>query len=240
MRVADRVVWALARLIVLPLLHMPPLRMSREGHEHIPARGPVLIVCNHVSVCDPIVLMASARSRRTSMIAKRELFEKHPAFGFLLRCLRAIPLDRAKPADVRCVRRACALLGEGEAVVVFPEGHVSRGGIMRRGAPGAGMLGRRPGVTVIPAVVWGSQLFRGPAHVMFGPPVDMSGLSGCRHDRNREATDRVMQALSGMVVRIGGPAQDPPVGPQRPIDRQRGIWFPPAVAEPEPQASAQP
>ena len=239
--IADWIVWNLSRLIVLPVLYLYPLRMRRYGVEHLPRTGPVLIVCNHVSVADPIVLMAAARKRRTSMIAKRELFQKHPVFGWLLRCYRAIPLDRSKPADFTAIRRACALLEEGHAVVVFPEGHVSRRGTMRRGAPGAGMFGLRPGVTVVPAVVWDTQLFRGPARVRFGPPVDLSDIEAeSRHERNRLATDRVMTVLSELLPSVGGPVQDPPVGPQRLIDRTRGIWFPPpdADADPDPEAEA--
>jgi len=233
MRVMDWVIWSLARLLVLPLLYAPPLRMRRHGHEHLPASGPLLIVCNHVSVADPIVLMAAARSRRTSMMSKAELFEM-PVFGFVLRCLRAFPIDRSKAADFRAIRHALGLLARGHAVVVFPEGHVSRSGRMRRGATGAGMFAQRPGVTVIPAVAWHTQLFKGPARVVFGPPIDMSDLAhGPRKARNREATDRIMAILARMVAEAGGPVQDPPVGPQRPIDKQRGIWFPPPEPEPE-------
>ena len=203
----------------------------------------MLIVCNHVSVADPIILMAAARKRRTSMIAKRELFQKHPVFGWLLRTYRAIPLDRSKPADFTAIRRACALLDEGDAVVVFPEGHVSRRGTMRRGAPGAGFFGLRPGVTVVPAVIWNTQLFRGPARVRFGPPIDLSDIAApSRHERNRLATDRIMTVLAELLPSVGGPVQDPPVGPQRLIDRTRGIWFPPpgadADADAEPEAVA--
>lgn len=224
---ADGVMWILSHILALPLLYVYPLRMRSRGTEHLPATGAILIVCNHVSVADPMILMAAARRRRTSMVAKRELFS-NPVFGWFLRALRAIPLDRSKPADFTAVRRALALLEEGDAVVVFPEGHVSRAGTMRRGAPGAGFLGTRPGVTVIPAVVWNTQRFRGPARILFGPPVDLAGIAASsRHERNRLATDRVMTALSEMLPEVGGPVQDPPVGPQRAIDKTRGIWFPP-------------
>lgn len=235
--IADWILWRLSRLIVLPVLYLYPLRMRRFGVEHVPATGPVLIVCNHISVADPIILMAAARTRRTAMIAKRELFLKHPVFGWLLRTYRSIPLDRSKPADFTAIRRAVALLEEGHAVVVFPEGHVSRRGTMRRGAPGAGFFGLRPGVTVIPAVIWNTQLFRGPARLRFGPPVDLSDIDApSRHERNRLATDRIMTVLAEMLPSVGGPVQDAPVGPQRLIDRTRGIWFPPEAdpdAEPE-------
>ena len=207
----DSLVWIVSRLTVLPLLHAPPLRMRRRGAHHIPRSGPVLIVCNHVSVADPIVLMAAARPRRTSMMAKSELFRGR-FFGWYLRCVRAFPVRRGR-ADVAAVRHAIRLLEAGDCVVVFPEGRVSRSGLMRRGHPGAGMFALRPGVTVVPAVTWDTQLFRGPARVVFGPAIDMSEIApGPRKRRNRQATDRIMTVLARMVADIGGPAQDPPLG----------------------------
>ena len=239
--VADWLLWRLSKLVVLPVLYLNPLRMRRFGVEHVPESGPVLLVCNHVSVADPIILMAAARKRRTAMIAKRELFQKHPVFAWILRTYRSIPLDRSKPADFTAIRRAVALLEEGHAVVVFPEGHVSRGGTMRRGAPGAGFFGLRPGVTVVPAAIWNTQLFRGPARLRFGPPIDLSDIEApSRHERNRLATDRIMTAIAELLPTVGGPAQDPPVGPQRLIDRTRGIWFPPPGYDPDADPDAEP
>lgn len=211
----DSLIWLVSRMTVLPLLHAPPLRMRRVGTEHLPRRGALLLVCNHVSVADPIVVMAAARPRRTAMMAKSELFRIR-IVGWFLRRVRAFPVRRGRP-DIAAVRHALRVLERGECVVVFPEGHVSRSGIMRRGHPGAGMLGLREGVTVVPAVTWDTQLFRGPARVVFGPPIDLSDIGpGPRKRRNREATDRIMGVLSAMVARAGGPAQAPPVGPPAP------------------------
>ena len=120
---------------MLPLLYLPPLRMRRRGNEHLPATGPVLIVCNHVSVADPIVLMAAARKRRTSMISKAELFERHPASAsFLHACGRSRSTAPSRPTSAPSAAPARCSSG-GHAVVVFPEGHVSRSGHMRRGPP---------------------------------------------------------------------------------------------------------
>ena len=214
----DSLVWLVSRLTVVPLLHAPPLRMRRRGAEHVPRSGPVLIVCNHVSVADPIVLMAAARPRRTSMMAKSELFRGR-VVGWYLRCVRAFPVRRGR-VDITAVRHALRLLEAGECVVVFPEGKVSRSGMMRRGHPGAGMFALRPEVTVVPAVTWDTQLFRGPARVVFGPAIDMSDIPpGPRKRRNRDATDRIMTVLAGMVADAGGPVQDPPLGAPDPRPR---------------------
>ena len=90
--IADWLLWTLSRLIVLPVLYIYPLRMRRRGGD-LPRTGPVLIVCNHVSVADPIVLMAAARKRRTSMVAKRAFPEAPP-----LRLAAAdLPRDPPRP-----------------------------------------------------------------------------------------------------------------------------------------------
>jgi 1-acyl-sn-glycerol-3-phosphate acyltransferase len=143
--------------------------------------------------------------------------------GWYLRWLRAFPVRRGT-ADIAAVRHALRVLEQGECVVLYPEGHVSRSGKMRKGHPGAGMLALREGVTVVPVVTWDTQLFRGPARVVFGPPIDMSDIApGPRKRRNREATDRIMGVLCAMVARAGGPVQDPPVGSPDPETRRAVI-----------------
>ena len=215
----DSLIWLVTRMTMLPLVHAPPLRLRRRGTEHMPREGALLLVCNHVSIADPIVLMAAARPRRTAIMAKSELF-RFSTLGWYLRRLRAFPVRRAT-ADVAAVRHAIRVLDRGECVVVYPEGWVSRSGIMRKGHPGAGMLALRKGVTVVPVVTWDTQLFRGPARVFFGPPIDMSDIApGPRKRRNREATDRIMGVLSAMVARAGGPLQDPPTGSPDPHTRR--------------------
>jgi hypothetical protein len=114
------------------------------------------------------------------------------------------PLRRATP-DVWAVPTALDLLTRGECLLVFPEGGVNRGGHLRPGFSGAGYLALRPGVTVIPAVIWNTQLMRGPARVRFGPAIAMDDLRDSpRPGRNRRATERLMEVLAGMVPLVGG------------------------------------
>lgn len=224
----DRIVWLLSRALVMPLLYAPPLRMRRRGHARLPATGALLIVCNHVSVADPLVLMAAARPRRTHMMTKSEMFRHRPVAAFL-RLVKAFPVRRNQ-VDIGAIRHALGLLADGECLVVFPEGHVSRTGHMRRGHPGAGFFAMRPGVVTVPAVVWDTQLFRGPARIVFGDPIDVSDItSGPRKHRNREATDRIMATLVSMAMEAGAPTQPPPVGEPRAEDRRRGRVTPTPV-----------
>jgi len=219
----DRIVWFLSRVIVMPLLYLPPLRMRRRGDESLPRSGPLLLVCNHVSIAHPLVLMAAARPRRTHMMTKSEMFKHRPVAAFL-RLVKAFPVRRGQ-ADIGAIRHALGLLASGECLVVFPEGHVSRTGHMRRGHPGAGFFAMRPGVVTIPVVVWDTQLFRGPARIVFGDPIDVSDIvagPGPRKRRNRQASDRIMAELTTMAISLGAPLQHPPLGEPQEEDRRRG------------------
>lgn len=204
-----RALWPLSALVLGGLFY-GPLRMRRSGHRRMPARGGVLVVCNHVSIGDPVALVVSAfPRRRLRMMCKSELFANR-ALGWYLGGLGAFPVVRDS-ADHSAIRTARRLLEAGEAVGVFPEGRVTRSGLMRPGAPGIGLLALVPGVSVVPAVVWGTQRFRGPVRIRYGPPVDLSGLDGgSRSARRRAAAERIMAALAALVPTVGGPDQASP------------------------------
>ena len=187
------------------------LRMRRAGVEHIPAVGPVLIVCNHVAFIDALLVATAALPRRSWQMAKEELFRSRPLAAWMARS-GGFPVRRATP-DVWAVRTARDLLARGECVLIFPEGGVNRGGHLRPGFSGAGYLALRPGVTVVPAVIWNTQLMRGPARVRFGAPIPMDELRASpRPGRNRRASGRIMEVLAAMMPLVGGPEQSAPAG----------------------------
>ena len=72
-----------------------------------------------------------------------------------MEAMRHIPVDRAAPAAAYL--RARSLLGEGEAVCVFPEGGISTAYVVRALMPGAVALARETGAPLVPVSVWGSQ-----------------------------------------------------------------------------------
>ena len=209
------------RVAVGALSHLA-LRMRRADRHHIPPIGPVLIVCNHVAFIDPLVVATAALPRRSWHMGKEELFRSRPLAAWIRRS-GGFPVRRASP-DVWAVRTARDLLARGECLLVFPEGSVNREGVLRPGFSGAGYLALQPGVTVVPAAIWNTQLMRGPARVRFGAPIPMDELRASpRPGRNRRATEHIMEALAGMVPRVGGPEQTAPTGaPWIPPPRGKG------------------
>jgi 1-acyl-sn-glycerol-3-phosphate acyltransferase len=180
-------------------------RLESRGTEHVPARGPVLIVANHVSVLDP-PLVGGASPRHLSFLAKAELF-RIPLFGGLIRRLGARPVRR-EGADAGALRTALRVLKEGGALLVFPEGTRGQEGRFGPAKPGAGMLAVLGDAPVIPVYISGSgrawprgRRLPRPARVTvtFGPPLSLTvGGSASRKDDYEAVSRQMMAAIEGL------------------------------------------
>ncbi|MGH7334404.1 MAG: lysophospholipid acyltransferase family protein [Candidatus Rokuibacteriota bacterium] len=187
--------------------------LSTVGGHHIPATGPVLLVSNHSSVLDP-PLVGGAAARQLSFLAKAELFEI-PGFGRLIRSLNARPLRR-EGADASALREALRMLGEGRALLVFPEGTRGPEGELRVPKAGAGMLAVLSGAPVVPVYISGSgqawprgRRFprRSRVTVTFGPPLVLEGReTATRRERYAEATRAMMAAIAHLRDQVTGTA----------------------------------
>ena len=169
----------------------------------------MLIVCNHISQADPVILGVAAVPRKSYYFAKAELFRVPFLRGYVNR-MGAFPVERGG-ADRRALRLSREVLARGDVLMMFPEGRRFTDGRLRPGLSGAGSLALIPGVTVIPAAIWGSHRLGHKTRVAFGPPVDLSGVDGvARAARSRQAVDRMMAAIAALIPAAGGPATTPP------------------------------
>jgi 1-acyl-sn-glycerol-3-phosphate acyltransferase len=121
-----------------------PLRA--KNRRAIPRHGGFLLVANHRSDIDPILLQWASH-RRIYFMAKSELFPV-PILGHLMRAYGAFPVKRGEP-DRASLRYAQALTEMGEAVGIFPEGELSETGEMLPLKPGVALLVRMAKVPVI-------------------------------------------------------------------------------------------
>ena len=163
-------------------------RMRIYGREVIPATGPVLFVCNHVSYIDAfLVFMAQRRPIRFVLWAP---YMRLPGLRLLLRLAKAIPIDSSSGprAIVQSLRMAGEALAKGDAVCIFAEGGITRTGFLLPFHRGFEQILKRAPAPVIPVCldhVWGSIFsFRGgkalwkwpqklpyPVSIAFGQPM---------------------------------------------------------------------
>jgi 1-acyl-sn-glycerol-3-phosphate acyltransferase len=133
-------------------------RLRIVGEENLPLAGPLLLVSNHISNIDPMVIGGYC-PRTLFALAKREMFVNRLASWFLAG-VNCIPVDRGR-ADRRAVTAALAVLGGGGRLLVFVEGTRSRTGAMQRAEGGVGFLARRSGAVIVPAAVTGTDAIGG-------------------------------------------------------------------------------
>jgi 1-acyl-sn-glycerol-3-phosphate acyltransferase len=135
-------------------------RIKVRGLENIPEHGPALIVCNHVSFVDALVIGGSVR-RPVRFVMDHNIF-RIPVMGFIFRTARAIPIAPARENAAlldKAFDRIDAELADGEIVCIFPEGKLTRDGEMSEFKKGVERILERRAVPVVPMALrglWGS------------------------------------------------------------------------------------
>ena len=135
-------------------------RFKISGDEHIPTQGPALLVCNHVSFVDAVLLMA-ASPRPIRFLMDHRIF-RIPVLGWLFRLAKAIPIAPQKddPATYeQAFEQARAVLDDGELLCIFPEGGITRDGSLQPFKGGVMKILEGRDIPVVPLALqnlWGS------------------------------------------------------------------------------------
>lgn len=122
------------------------------GRENFPNSGPVIVVSNHISNWDPL-MVGAAMPRQVGFLAKEELF-RVPIVGFLLKTWGIIPLKRGR-GDREALSKSLELLKDGKVIGIFIEGkrNLKNPETMLKPQPGAAMIALKSGVPVVPVAV---------------------------------------------------------------------------------------
>ncbi len=151
-----------------------------EGWCHVPQRGPLLVVANHQSFLDPLIVGLAVR-RRFTYLARKTLF-RNRFFGSFLRSVRCVPVDQEGVAK-EGLKAVLEKLKEGQPVLVFPEGERTPTGQMQPFRPGVQLLIKRGNCPVLPVgIAGGFEAYpRGAKFprfsLLFGPATG-SGVAG--------------------------------------------------------------
>jgi len=186
-------------------------RLEASRMAPLPAHGPALLIANHTSGVDHLLLQASSR-RVLGFLIAREFFD--PWYSRpICRLLGCIPVRR-DGRDLGAARAALRALKEGRVVPIFPEGRITpeSGRVIGPGKPGAAFIALHAKVPVIPAYICGTPPTRDvlkvlvwPSHarVVYGDPIPPAELAGDPGDRATldAVTDRLMAAIRALKER---------------------------------------
>ncbi|MBL8399697.1 MAG: MFS transporter [Candidatus Accumulibacter phosphatis] len=156
------------RFIAWLLVHSV-YRLQQRGLQNIPEEGAAVLVCNHVSFVDPIVIAAA--SRRPIRFVMDYRIYRMPVISLIFRHMRAIPIAPARDDAVMmeaAFEEVASALAAGELVAIFPEGRITDSGDLYPFRPGVQRIVGRTPVPIIPMALqglWGSFFSRkdGPA-----------------------------------------------------------------------------
>jgi 1-acyl-sn-glycerol-3-phosphate acyltransferase len=183
-------------------------RVEKVDLHNVPEEGGALIVCNHVSFIDPMILHALLP--RPARYVMYEPFYRMPVMNWLFRGMKSIPINTKKADEVvftNAFNEIAECLEKGRLVVLFPEGGITRDGEIAKFQPGIDQILKRTPVPVVPIAlrgVWGTWFSRHKGSAMKGLPTSwmrrisvISGESVPPEEANRLSMHEKVIALRG-------------------------------------------
>jgi len=206
--------------ILIPIFRLV-MKRDWRGAEKLPKSGPVIVVSNHLSYLDVLVLsdFLFTNGRAPRYLGKAGVF-RVPIIGKIILAAGQIPVERETDDAKKAVDHAKILLEKGHLLGVYPEGTLTRDENLwpMIAKTGCARLALATDTPVIPIAQWGSQkilprytnrihLFpRKTIEIRVGDPVNLAPWKGKHEDPQAliEATAAIMQALTAMIEDMRG------------------------------------
>lgn len=183
-------------------------RASYQGLENVPATGAFVLAPVHRSNLD-FALMSVVTKRRMRYMGKESLW-KYPWFGRIIAAMGAYPVTRGT-ADREALRRTIEVLGEGDGLVLFPEGTRRAGPVVEELYEGAAFVASRAEVPIVPVGIGGTErsMPKGSriprpvkVRVVVGPPLHPPPLPEGRRHPSRKAIHELTHTLQRELQRL--------------------------------------
>jgi 1-acyl-sn-glycerol-3-phosphate acyltransferase len=132
-------------------------RIDKSDIPKIPARGPLILVTNHIGSLEVPLLFVHLQPRKMIGLAKIETWDSK-FMGWLFDLWDAIPVRRGE-ADLDAIRACLQVLKAGDILAIAPEGTRSSHGRLLRGQPGIALIALHAGAPILPIAHWGGEDF---------------------------------------------------------------------------------
>ncbi len=200
------VFYDLANLVLRFLLRLLS-HIEVVGIDNVPRQGRIIVIGNHTSWLDPI-LVGAFIPRRIVFMSKKENFA-NPFARFVVYSYGVFPVDRGN-VDRAAITRVSEVLESGGALGMFPEGTRSRSGEMRRAKPGTALVALRHNAPILPVAIAGAhrglfgqllRLRRPHYRLVIGKPFELpqSDAETLNKEKLARLTDDVMMPLAALL-----------------------------------------
>ena len=183
-------IYRVLRVLAAFLFHtFVPVRYHHIERAQLDA--PFIVIGNHLSLLDPVIVAAAVKRYEIAFMAKKELSGNGLFKRFLL-CIHTIFVSRHN-SDMEAMRTSMRALRSGEVLGIFPEGTRYHRGLMEEQEAGAAMIALRSGVPLIPMYISRKLALFRPVDCVVGEPIPMDDLreKGINKETCRELMERI-------------------------------------------------
>ncbi|MCF6148526.1 MAG: 1-acyl-sn-glycerol-3-phosphate acyltransferase [Candidatus Kuenenia sp.] len=206
MSILNNIFFLILKIVGIILLKLI-FRIESVNRDYIPRTGPLIVAANHFSYLDPIVLQ-TIFPRRISFLMTEIYYEGK--LNWLFKLLHCICVRQNGP-NTASIRDGLKVLKKNGVLGIFPEGGVSKEGILQAGNPGIGFFVLKSDARVVPAFIMGTHeaLPKGAKipkitkiKINFGLPIDFKNVGIGKNDREKivQITNKIMKEIKKLSL----------------------------------------